>query len=262
MRLWKSLNKRLYRNFAGITIYKRKGHRLILDPYNHVDFRIIARLPFEDEQIAKSRAIVQAYGINTVLDIGANIGLYTVELASLGPVEAVHAFEPVRSNFNQLCGNIYLNGLSSKVEAHRLALGSADSTAQIFIEPKSTGRSRFDPLYSGNPEAFTTSESVQIRRLDEYLFLKGKKLLVKIDVEGHALEVLKGMRQTLQNNHAIIQAELLEFDRSQIIQCLAEYGYVLFDEVDVDGYFMPAGDRALIPVADFEPISKIPWRET
>ncbi len=221
---------------------------LILNPDNHVDYRLAAKLPLEEEQLCKAKEIIRAANLPIVLDIGANIGLYTVSLGLLPEVAQVHAFEPVRANFNQLCGNIFLNNLDGKVEAHRIAVGSSRSTAVIHVEPASTGRSRLDPAYSGDAEAFTHRETVEVFRLDEFLPITGQRIFAKIDVEGHAVDALKGMRDLLANNVVVIQAELLEYDRDQIIACLRQSGYDLCAQIDVDGYFCPGGDLAALGV--------------
>lgn len=239
MRLIKSISKRLVRAFGRRDVYIIRGMRLLLDPANHVDFRLAARLPFEEEQIAKTANIIEQEAMNVFIDIGANIGLYTVAVGRLPEVEKVYAFEPVRANYNQLCANIYLNDLNLKVDARRIALGDKVELASIYIEPKSTGRSRLDPNYSGDRNAFTDRETVEIRRLDDCLLMSGERVFIKIDVEGHALAVLRGMEGLLKRNLVHIQVELLEYDRESIIKFLYNIGYEMHVEIDVDGYFRP-----------------------
>lgn len=218
----------------------------MLNPENHVDYRLAAKLPLEEEQLCKAKEIIRAANLPIVLDIGANIGLYTVALGLMTEVSHVHAFEPVRANFNQLCGNVFLNRLDGKVDSYRVALGSSKSAAVIHVEPASTGRSRLDPAYSGDAEAFTHRETVDVVTLDEFLPITGQRIFAKIDVEGHAVDALKGMRSLLANNVVVIQAELLEYDRDQIIDCLRQSGYELCAQIDVDGYFCPGGDLAAL----------------
>lgn len=239
MRLIQSICRRLVRAFGQRDIYIIRGMRLLLDPANHVDFRLAARLPFEEGQIARTANIIEQEALDVFLDIGANIGLYTVAVGRLAAVRKVYAFEPVRANYNQLCANIYLNDLDRKVDAHRIALGDKAELASIYIEPKSTGRSRLDPNYSGDRNAFTTHETVEIKRLDDCLSLHGQRVFVKIDVEGHALAVLRGMVGILKSNFVHIQAELLEYDRENITDFLDGIGYEMFEEIDVDAYFRP-----------------------
>lgn len=240
MRVIRSLSRRYVSTFGKTGIYKRSGLNLLLDPRNHVDFRIAARLPFESAQIQRAKDLIVKERLTTVLDIGANIGLYAVALGVLPQVQNVYAFEPVRANFNQLSANVFLNGLNAKITTYRLALGREAGTADIYVEPASTGRSRLEPSYSGDAEAFTHKEQVDVRKLDDLVPLTGQRLFIKIDVEGHAVDVLQGMTKLLACNTAFIQAELLEYDREAIIRCLADSGYSVFDQVDVDGYFSRA----------------------
>lgn len=107
-----------------------------------------------------------------------------------------------------------------------------------------------------NPDALLPAESrflvhretVEVFRLDEFLPITGQRIFAKIDVEGHAVDALKGMRDLLANNVVVIQAELLEYDRDQIIACLRQSGYDLCAQIDVDGYFCPGGDLAALGV--------------
>lgn len=239
MRLIRSLYKRVAKTFGRTDIYIRSGMRLLLNPANHLDFRLAARLPLEERQLEKARDLIQKEQLNVFIDIGANIGLYTLSLGRLPSIQKVYAFEPVAANYNQLCANIYLNDLNAKVDARRVALGDRVERVLIYIEPTSTGRSRLDPDYSGDPHSFTAQETVEVHRLDECLPLVGARVLIKLDVEGHAVAVLHGMQNFLKNNTVHIQAELLEYDREGIVRFLEEQGYELYSEIDVDGYFRP-----------------------
>ena len=212
---------------------------LLLDPNNHVDYRLASCLPFEAEQLKYASHCISEKKLSVFLDVGANIGLYTVALGRLPAIQITHSFEPVAANFNQLCANIFLNKLDNKVFSYKLGLGSEPSETFIFIDPLSTGCSRLNPEYSGNKESFTKKEAIKIARLDDILNLKKQRIYMKMDVEGHAVEALRGMKKTLADNYVVIQAELLEYDRDKIIMCLDEMGYVLFSEIDVDGYFCP-----------------------
>lgn len=81
---------------------------------------------------------IAARNIDLVIDIGANIGLYTVLLGQRPQIKTVFAFEPVRRNYAQLLGNVFVNGLANKVDAYRLALGSESGCVTMHIDPNST----------------------------------------------------------------------------------------------------------------------------
>merc|ERR1711972_428246 len=70
---------------------------------------------------------------DTVLDIGANIGGFTVPLAErVGPDGEVHAFEPFRKVFQHLNANVALDGLSN-VYTYNIALGTKEEEVAAFV---------------------------------------------------------------------------------------------------------------------------------
>ena len=83
MRILRSLRKRLYRLRPTPLIAHRLGARWLLDPSNWIDNRILAGAPFEREQLALAKQLIAEHHIRTVIDIGANIGLYSVLLGRL-----------------------------------------------------------------------------------------------------------------------------------------------------------------------------------
>lgn len=238
MSLIHSLNKRIARLGTNPTLARRHGALFLLDRRNWIDNRLLARAPFEDAQIESARRIVQAEAIDTVLDIGANIGLYTIVLGRLPGVRAVHAFEPVARNVNQLHGNVFANDLDDVVRVHRLALSDREGEAQIHVDPRSTGVSTLEAGQAERrPRAYRAQETVRLARLDDVLALEGARVFVKIDVEGHALAVLRGMPRFLAANAVVLQVELLETDRAAIVAALDEAGYRLDAEISGDGIF-------------------------
>ena len=151
----------------------------------------------------------------------------------------VHAFEPVRRNFNQLMGNIFCNRLDAKVTGHRLALGDANGTETIHIDPRSTGVSRLDLATTARDAAvFAQSETVEVRRFDDVLALAGRRVYVKIDVEGGAVEVLRGMTAFLAANRGALQVEMSPTE-AVAGDILAEQGWLAFAE-DGDRFFVKA----------------------
>lgn len=204
-----SLRKRLARMRAFPALGRRDGARFVLDPANWIDNRMLAGVPYEDAQLALARRLIAKRQIDCVIDIGANFGLYTVLLGLEPGVVEQHAFEPVRRNFNQLLGNVFCNRLDTKVTAHRLALGEAAGVVTIHIDPTSTGVSRIDLAGTvRDTSVFTQRETVELRRLDDVLPLEGRSVYVKIDVEGGAMGVLRGMEKFLARNSGALQIEI------------------------------------------------------
>ena len=153
-------------------------------------------------------------------------------------VEKIHAFEPVKHNYAQMMANLYLNGLTSKVEAHRLALSDAAGESTIHIYPGSAGMARLDKDSAGKKtDKFTQAEVIEKRRLDDMLPLSGQRFFAKIDVEGHAPEVLAGMEQFLANNKGVLQIECLGDEEPKVEAFMERMGYRYFDKVLFDRYY-------------------------
>lgn len=121
------------------------------------------------------------------VDIGANVGSYTVLAASLGA--RVVAAEPIPNTFDRLTANVRLNEMQSSVTAHRVGLSDKNGTL------------RFTTSYDTINHVMAKSENlpgadVPVVTLDS--ILRGESpTLVKIDVEGHELPVLMGAATTL-----------------------------------------------------------------
>ncbi len=141
-------------------------------------------------------------GKDLLLDIGANIGYYTMLGNQVDGGMFIHSFEPVVETFKTLEKNV--NSLNSEnVKAYQLALGSEDKIIQIERKADSGHNSLLPTknLSTGEKEEITVSV------LDELLTAKEKKIMIKIDVEGYEFEALKGAKNLLENNKVTIILE-------------------------------------------------------
>ncbi len=226
---------------GGVSVVRRQGTIWALSKDNFVDRHLINRYYFEPDRLAKCIAYIKKYNIDIFLDIGANFGLYSLHLARHSNLSEIHAFEPVKQNFNQLCANIFLNRRDRVITPYHLALSDQESVKTIFVDSIHTGISKF---HEWTPEQSKKikdrdyySESVQAKRLDQVLSLEGRRLLIKIDVEGHELEVLRGMTSTLAHNRAVLQIEIKAGNERSAEALMQEYFYDKIDSIDEDFYF-------------------------
>jgi FkbM family methyltransferase len=123
------------------------------------------------------------------LDVGANVGVYTVLAAGVCGAEVV-AVEPVPSTRVSLHDNLRLNGLESRVRVVEAALGAHNGSVTISLDADTMNH-----VVTGNGSH--AAASVVLTTVDT-LFAKGRRPnLAKIDVEGYELEVLIGAEQAL-----------------------------------------------------------------
>lgn len=146
---------------------------------------------------------------DTFVDIGANIGSYTV-LAS-GHIRAnTVSFEPAPSTFHHLENNIRINNIMDKVTAFNIALGSKKGSANFTSSLDTVNH------IAGKNETNETIK-VPVDLLDNILNKK-KPALIKMDVEGFENEVIMGALETLKQNE--LKAIIIELNGSG-----ARYGY-------------------------------------
>lgn len=215
---------------AGLPLYE-KDH-LRLRPCRHglmlynINDRFIGALldqygEFSEEENEIFRQILKP-GM-TVVEAGANIGVHTLAIAQqVGAPGRVLAFEPQRSVFQMLCANLALNGLE-QVEPHWAALGNTDG---VITVPRldSAQRQNFGGLSLGDAPS---GDRVRLARLDT-LGLPACHL-IKIDVEGMELDVLRGATDTIRRYGPLIYTENDRQDRSPaVIEQLQAFGYRCF----------------------------------
>ena len=159
---------------------------------------------------------------NKFLDIGANIGTYSVLFAKAGLNGC--AFEPVESNFKALEENIQLNNLESKVKLINLALGKHEHIRRIIFDPINTGASHLSDISENNTE--NDDSLVKIVSLDSLIEqcnfnAKKDRVFIKIDVEGMESNVLEGAAQFLKSfPEILIVMESVHSGRKELIKIL------------------------------------------
>lgn len=182
------------------------------------------------------------------IDVGANIGTYSVMLAGKGL--RVIAFEPAYENFKALNINMMLNGYEKSLQSFNFGLGLENKRAGFVFDPLNTGASHLDTL-PPEDETFALRSihtEIEIRKFDDLLdqlnIDKNAGVLMKIDVEGMEPEVLEGARKFIsQQKNITLVMECFHSKKEHIIGLLDEMGK--FEYLDVD--HMNFGARKISP---------------
>lgn len=135
-------------------------------------------------------------------DVGGNVGQMTVAASrAVGPTGRVHSFEPVPETRRLLNENLALNA-ASNVRVHPVALGSAPAKGTIY-ENLEVNRGSASLI---EPDAGAAGHEIEIDTLDALVAREGVGTIrmLKADVEGWELEVLRGGKETLSRPDAPI----------------------------------------------------------
>jgi len=169
---------------------------------------------------------------DTVMDIGANIGIVTVCMAKLvGSSGRVHSFEP-NPSLVQLLRQVIEHNQLANVKLHPVALGQDEGRLELRIPKFNAGAASLVRNYD-LPDCEPVS--VPVRRLSAIAAEESIRTvrLIKIDVEGYEAEVFLGGRELLQSAHP--DAILFEFNERTkaslseypLIKILLEHNYDL-----------------------------------
>jgi FkbM family methyltransferase len=248
------------------TVRLPEGPALRLYP----DSELAEILLFDDFETAE-RALVRRFlrPGDIFVDVGANIGLFTVIAAPLlGPAGRVYAFEPYTPSFDRLRENICLNGYEN-VECVPLGLsdhpGPADFTVSLdgFDAWNSLGKPA-----RGERLARCTIECTTWDQFNRERGLQNRVSLLKIDVEGWETRVLNGGRETFTGRGA--PPVLIEFSDSaarhagsscrELYGLIHDLGYQLYS-FDLDGALTRERLRETYPYVNLLALKDIDYVE-
>lgn len=164
----------------------------------------------------------------TFLDIGANVGYYCLAIAYANPNVKVYAFEPIPSNFHLLEKNIQINKLQGRLSCHNLGVGEEEGKMSF----RSCGQ--LSHVLIGSEEPSEKNIQVPITSLDKFCdhYNVSNIRMIKCDVEGFELFVLKGADKLLREHKPVLLLEIEErwtrryqYRPEDIFQFMNEQGY-------------------------------------
>lgn len=174
----------------------------------------------------------------SILDIGANIGNHSLYWATQRNAKHIVSFEPIESTFNVLKTNIDINGLSHKVTLNNFALGENKGFASV--DPASIVK---DPSTVSLVETHgdDSNSGIQIESLDSLDLPLEQIDLMKVDVEGFEMSVLKGGKSTIEKHKPLIFIETFPENASAVDTFLTELGYKKIKSYRDDNYLYKHG---------------------
>ncbi|WP_353932498.1 FkbM family methyltransferase [Okeanomitos corallinicola TIOX110] len=172
-----------------------------------------------------------------ILDIGANIGLYSIALAEklkqISNNGQIWAFEPTPTNFQRLSNLVEINNLNNTVYPINTALGNIEGNIQLCLVDEKNNSSTGNAFWlkEGLPNLEKATCTAPITKLDTFVQQNSitKCDLIKVDIEGAEMEFLLGGMSFIQKTRPIIYGEFNPF-------WVKHFGYSF---VDVAKLFMP-----------------------
>lgn len=139
-----------------------------------------------------------------VIDVGANIGIYALPWAATNVDVTVHCFEPNPTVRGRLARNVALNRLTARIRLHTEALSDHTGMATLYGSDDMSSLNK--GVYTGAGKAVPTE--VPLARLDDMIGVEGSPVsLMKIDVQGHELEVLRGAGAVISHHRPVLILE-------------------------------------------------------
>ncbi|MEM8833644.1 MAG: FkbM family methyltransferase, partial [Pseudomonadota bacterium] len=166
--------------------------------------------------------------------IGANIGLYSLQFATLGSIEKIYAFEPDPRNNTQLKSNIFLNDFIDKILVCDYAASDKKAEVSFELYPNhSTGQSRI--VESGKSENKVIT--IPCDTIDNNFDFSNDNIAIKIDVEGNELATLAGAKKLLASNTCIVQIEAWPENAEKLKKYMEDLDYKFLKLIAEDHYF-------------------------
>ncbi len=131
-----------------------------------------------------------------ILDVGANIGYYAMlEAKTVGDKGHVYCMEPAPGNIDLLRRNVKVNGYKN-IEIFHAAAGAKTEMGTIYLSESHNQHA----LIAENVSGLVGSMPVQVFALDDFLEGKPYPSLIRMDVEGFELDIMRGLKKTLAKN--------------------------------------------------------------
>jgi FkbM family methyltransferase len=222
---------------------RRDGIRIAVDPEDHrtAPIEILNFGEYEPEETQVIRRVAEK--MDTMLDIGANIGWYSLLASKINPKSIIHSFEPIPTTYSRLIQNFSLNSLEAML-CHNYGFSNKPGSFPFYFYPEGSGNASMQNL-SGRQDA--TIVDCELRTLDSILdWLPSNNTIdfIKCDVEGNELFVLEGGLNLLRQHKPILLCELLRkwsasfgYHPNEVIDLLQSIGYKIYT-VALDGKLM------------------------
>ena len=201
---------------------------------NHMSFSLLRKCDFDDQQ--ELNLLNQISDKNKIFffDCGSNFGFYSLFVASINKKNKVLAFEASNKTLKEFKENIEINKFNS-IEVKNLAISNLIDHELDFYESKKDWESSIDQTN------FNESHKVSVRtttldKVTKNIFLNDFFIIIKVDVEGHEMNVIEGSLNLIEKFAPLIIIEFSKFISKNeyhnylyLKNFMTKYNYVIYD---------------------------------
>jgi FkbM family methyltransferase len=202
--------------------------------------------------------LARIVGCDTFVDVGANVGVYSLFMSSLESVRQVFSFEPSPETFRELKTNVEANGVADRISVFDKAVSESRKVVKFGVVSDFSGANSILASSIHEGDKFKRAINVDCISLDEIFEEQNRIFCMKIDVEGHERDVLIGAKRILCTNKAIVQIENYGREDTYLTAFFSECGYTNIASIGPDQYFSNIQDVFNPPtmIKTFEVASK------
>jgi len=223
----------------NIFVSKFKNVYLNLDIRDPIDRSVLLFDFYEDKQIKYLSKIFNENKINYFFDVGANCGIYSLIMSKQFPKTIILSFEPVKSTFKKLNKNLSLNPKLKNIKKYNYGLSNINSKLKM----KALFKKNF--IQSGGYGVVNNKDNIKnlhtefavFKKADNKFKYKKKIICLKIDVEGHEIFTLDGLKEIFKNNEIFLQIEILPNNFTKTNKWLSNFGFKKINKINADYYF-------------------------
>ena len=217
-----------------------KNLKMFLDFLDPIDREIILYQEYENSELNFLIKKIKENQIKHFFDVGSNCGYYSIIVAKEIMDIDIISFEPNKEAYFKFIKTLEDNPmLSKKIHAENFGLSNVSSQLEMQSMIKH-GYSQTGGTAIINNNKYKNFDTFfgDFKIGSDYIKITNKTIAIKIDVEGHELNVLQGLKKVLQHNKAIIQIEIFTKNFEATNRYLVSLGFeVMFNVNQRSNYF-------------------------
>tara|TARA_B100001093_G_scaffold376461_1_gene361617 strand:- start:1626 stop:2408 length:783 start_codon:yes stop_codon:yes gene_type:complete len=237
-RVYPSLVKKLFKLISKSEIkFNFFGINLIGDINEPMDKEIYLFNQYENKQIIFLIENIKKSNFEYFIDVGANSGVYSLIVNKEFKYIKIKSYEPIKKSIEKFIINKKMNQKLKNIRIYKYGL----SDRNMHLLMKSQIRDKY--VQTGGFGVVTKKDRINdfhtekavFKKGDDILKIKNKKVVLKIDTEGHEEFVLKGFKKFLKNNEIFLQIEIYNQHFNKVDKFLKKFKFLKINSFSSDG---------------------------